>query len=100
MIFSKGQIRGKIDGKILAINREEANMRQKHRKPRSKEQKWYHSKFCSLFDGISSDGTPITECGHAWSNRCDGETHKCLKLKLRWLASLSEKEKGKQIERF
>ena len=63
-------------------------MKKKQRKPRTKEQPWYYAKHCDYFDGRDSEGNPITECFHPWRNRCDGETHKCLKLKLRWIAGL------------
>lgn len=58
-----------------------------------------HDEQCNWFDGFDKDGHPITKCFEPWSNRCTGMRHDCLKLKLKWLASLSNKERKRQNNR-
>ena len=73
----------------------------KIRKPRTKEQPWYYQGECMYFDGISCDGKPIHECFEPWNSQCmDGDIHKCLKLRLKWLASLSPKKRESELEKY
>jgi len=55
---------------------------------------------CKFFDGYTEDGHIITECNYPWSKRCSGNFYNCTKLKMQWLASLSNKEKEKQLRRY
>lgn len=70
------------------------------RKERTKPQSEWMAKKCPYFDGIDQYGRPMTECSYPWSNRCDGERHKCYKLKLRWLASLPENKRKVEQEKY
>lgn len=76
----------------------------KQRKPRTKPQPWYYINFngeCPYFDGISSDGRPIHECLSPWNSQCkDGSIHKCMKLRLKWLASLSPQKRKFELEKL
>ena len=72
----------------------------KERKPRTKEQNpFFEGKKCWYFDGYTNDGYAITECFNLWSDRCDGNQHKCKHLKMQYLASLNEKERKRYLER-
>lgn len=64
----------------------------KTRKPRTKEQ--IYPKHCSY-----DDGTVWKECNFPWANRCDGNIHKCAKLKMQHLASLSDKDREEYIKK-
>jgi len=72
----------------------------KQRKPRTKEQSQWMQKVCPYFDGQSLDGSYIHECLYPWSDRCDGNRHKCFKLKLHWFASLSDKKRKTMQEKY
>lgn len=61
----------------------------KQRKPRTKPQKIVHKCY-----------SDPDECVYPWANRCGGEKHNCMRMRMRWLASLSEKEKKRQIEKM
>lgn len=68
----------------------------KQRKPRTKPQPWYYTRdYCTYFeDGIAS------ECQRPWWRHCDGNVHKCLKLRLQWLMSLSEQQRKKELKKL
>ena len=65
----------------------------KERKPRTKEQSFRMEKICMYYDGKMDDGTHIHECLLPWNKECEGDKHKCFKLKLHWLASLSDEKR-------
>ena len=76
----------------------------KERKPRTKEQNpFFEGKKCWYFDGwrFNSEGekVAITECMVPWSDRCTSSQHDCKHLKMQYLASLSEKERKRYLER-
>ena len=59
-------------------------------KPRTKEQPWYYQ-----------GNIPIHECFYPWRHKCmDGNIHKCMKLKLQWLASLSDDKRKSMLEKI
>lgn len=64
----------------------------KERKPRTKEQPLYYAGKCPY-----DDGTKYKECNRPWSHLCDGNIHKCAKLKYHHLASLSDKKRDLYI---
>ena len=67
----------------------------KQRKPRTKEQNpFYEGNHC-WYD----DGSKWKECNRPWADKCDGNQHKCKHLKIQYLASLSEDERKKYLER-
>lgn len=55
-------------------------------KPRTKPQR---PQMCS----IDND-----ECYNPWANRCERNRHKCIKEKMKFLASLSDKERERFIK--
>jgi hypothetical protein len=65
----------------------------KERKPRTKEQSFMMNKKCMYYDGKTEDGTHIHECMFPWNGKCEGDRHKCFKLKLHWLASLPDEKR-------
>ncbi len=67
----------------------------KRRKPRTKPQKdAYLMRQCSY-----DDGTKWKECNHPWADKCDGDIHKCMKLKMHHLASLSSEKRKKYLDK-
>ena len=67
----------------------------KERKPRTKEQNpFYRTEKC-WYD----DGTKWKECNRPWGDKCDGNQHKCKHLKMQWLASVSEQERKKWLDK-
>lgn len=73
----------------------------KERKPRTKKQDWrFENKKCSYYDGVSSNGNHIHECMYPWNSKCEGDIHKCYKLKLHWLASLPDKKRKTEQEKY
>jgi len=73
----------------------------RQRKPRTKEQSWrYQNKKCPYYDGVNSSGEHMHECMNPWNTRCEGNIHKCFKLKLQWLASLSDKKRKTEQEKY
>lgn len=79
-------------------------LKKRKKKPRTKKQPWYYMNFngeCPYFDGINDNGHPIHECLVPWNAKCmDGNIHKCMKLKLKWLASLSNKKRKTELEKM
>lgn len=70
-------------------------IKKKERKPRTKPQKdAYLMRHCSY-----DDDTKCKECGHPWSCKCDGDIHKCMKLKMHHLASLSSEKRKKYLDK-
>ena len=67
----------------------------KNRKPRTKEQNSFYTTKKCWYD----DGTTWKECNRPWANKCDGNQHNCKHLKMQYLASLSEDERKKYLER-
>ena len=58
--------------------------------------------WCAWFDGFASDGRAVTECmlPGKMTERCTGNIFNCIKERYRFLASLSEKERKRCIERY
>ena len=72
----------------------------KQRKSRTKKQNpFFESNKCWYFDGIDQYGRVVSECMKPWSYKCDGNQHKCTHLKMKYLASLSEEERKKWINK-
>lgn len=72
-------------------------------KPRTKEQPWYYQGICQYFDVYTQDGIsiPIHECFYPWRDKCMiGDIHKCMKIKLHWLASLSSDKRKSMLEKI
>jgi len=68
----------------------------KTRKPRTKEQPYrFRHKQCAYDDGSYSK-----ECGRPWAYKCDGNIHNCFRLKLQWLASLSERKREEYFKKI
>ena len=67
----------------------------KPRKPRTKEQPQAFMKTHCPYD----DDTKWKECNNPWADKCDGNIHKCMKLKQHHLASLSEKKRREYLAR-
>lgn len=64
-------------------------------KPRTKEQPKAFISECPYYDSDSK----YNECFAPWDNgTCGGSKHKCGKLKLHWLASLSDKKREEYIK--
>lgn len=62
----------------------------KQRKPRTKKQEQRMSEICMYYDGQYPYGYHSHECFLPWKGKCEGDKHKCFKLKMQWLASLSD----------
>lgn len=65
----------------------------KNRKPRTKIQNEFFERKHCWYD----DGTKYKECNRPWSEYCDGNQHNCKHLKMKYLASLSEKERKQYL---
>ena len=71
----------------------------KIRKPRTKEQPQRMNERCPYYDGMIGD-RHVHECLYPWNSKCEGQSHRCYKLKLQWLASLSDKKRKVMQEKF
>ena len=67
----------------------------KTRKPRTKHQNPAYSMKSCPYD----DDTVWKECNYPWADKCDGNIHKCAKLKMHHLASLSDKDREEYINK-
>ena len=73
----------------------------KNRKARVKKQHpFYEGNKCWYFDGYDINNKPITECFKPWSYLCDGNQHNCKHLKMKFLASLSEKKRQNYLNKY
>ena len=71
----------------------------KQRKPRIKKQNpFFENKKCCLFDGFDIYNNPICECFNPWNKYCDGNIHNCTHLKMKYIASLSDKKNLKNTK--
>jgi hypothetical protein len=62
------------------------------------EKKQNNYKYCTYAD--NPDKEVLQECMYPWSNRCKGDRHMCKKLSYQYLASLSEEERKKMMEKY
>jgi len=72
----------------------------KQRKQRTKEQPDRMKERCMWYDGQTSDGTHIHECLFPWNTKCEGNKHRCFKLKMQWLASLPDDKRKIMQEKY
>lgn len=72
----------------------------KQRKPR----KATHKRINQLLEKQGThcpydDGTVFKECGLRWADKCDGNRMKCKKLMYHHIASITEKERLREIHK-